>query len=248
MYNIIIVGARDQEYNVNNSSQASHIDLCNLKNIFENVTIKCYDPLYNNSFDLDGIEYIKDLFYINDTNYFKKEAINIIVEFCNLFDENDINNSKYYNSEIFNYNIVYLACGCSYDKGFPIECISLIMNTSGIYTPFDNKNIDSYLYSVSIVNNIYNENKEDIMEPYLNGLYHILGTLKWRGYRGDNYKSEHVLRELFTLIDINTIENINDTNKKDLYDFVKNKKHWNKMNWNTRENITKFIYGKKIQL
>ena len=82
------------------------------------------------------------------------------------------------------------------------------------------------------------------MEPYLKGLYHVLGTVKWRGCKSNNYEHEDILRKLFILIELDDIKEISDVDKNDLELFISGKKHWNELKWSVRENITKFIYGK----
>lgn len=245
MYNIIIVGAKDPNNSINNINQASHLDLCKIKNMYKNININCYDMLYDSNYELDDIQYKIERFDFYNLDFFKKDSINIIIEFCNLLDENDINNNRYINNEqLYNYKIIYLACGCSWNKGFPIECLYFIFENNNIYTPINVNDVDSYLYIISSVHSIYQENIEYVMEPYLKGLYHIMGTLKWRGCNSNNYEHEDILRKLFILIELDDIKEISDIDKNDLELFISYEKHWNELKWSVRENITKFIYGK----
>lgn len=245
MYNILIIGAKDCVHNINNVYQAYHIDMCNLKNTYgeQNISITCFDMLYDKSYELDGIQYKKEVYSIDDVRHLKKTCKNVIIEFSNFLDENNINHGIYFNKELFDYNIVYLACGCGWNKGFPSECISMSIENQNIHTPFDCNNIDNFLYVISSTHSIYQENKQDIMQPYLKGIYQVMGTLKWRGSQANEYVSEKVLRELFVLIGTEDMSEITDEDSVELKAFVAHQKHWNQIKWSTRENMTKFIFG-----
>jgi hypothetical protein len=60
-----------------------------------------------------------------------------------------------------------------------------------LYTPTDCYAPSSFIYASS-VNKIYNE---DLFQPYLQGLYQMLGSCMWRGTKEDNYHYEHVLKD-----------------------------------------------------
>lgn len=245
IFNIVVIGAYKYESsNIgvasgvadwNNPLQAKHEDLCKLKNEFINIT--CYDVLYKQSGMYDNIHYINDLFTFDDASILSKENHNILIEFCNLFDENFVNRSNVQVklSKFDGYKVTVLACGCGWNKGFPLECVLNVIYTDGIVTPCNPFNVDNYLYVISSVRYIYENNMEDCMQPYLYGLYQNMGTIKWRGSEAGGYVSEEVLRELFTLIGTEC--------SKELQDFVDGNKHWNKLSWKLRESLCEFIYG-----
>lgn len=247
IYNIIVVGAKDSLCDGNNMFQANHKDLCNVLSYDKNIGISCYDMMYPKTYILDNIQYVKDQFLIGDIRYLKKDNMNIIIEFCNLLDEYDVNNGLCFNKQIFDYKIAYLACGCCWNKGFPIECIKTIIENQVFYTPFDYKYVNSYLDVISIIHYIYNNNNPCIMEPYIKGLKCTLGSLKWRGSQTDNYASDGVLRELFILIGYENVDELNDEDHSEIQKFVSYQKHWNQLKWSTRENVNKFLY-KEINL
>lgn len=245
--NIIVVGAKDSESNDNNVLQASHEDLLLLKTLHSEITITCYDMLYTSSCVRDSIIYEQKSFCFNE-NFIESHSHNIIIEFCNLLDENDINHMTYKTSDTFQTlsecTIAYLACGCAWSSGFPIDCILHIIENS-LHSPTQINNIDSFLYIISTVHCIYNNNIQHNMQPYLRGFHHIAGTLAWRGCAQNDYASENVIRNLLELI-IADIDNLDDDDRRDLHFFLTKEKHWNFLKWQTREKIAKFIYGKDI--
>ena len=242
---VIIIGAQDNDNNnLNNPNQANHNDLCKLKYDFKNqIDIVCYDPLYKNSFVKDDIVYLSNYFNLNDISALDINKHNIIVEFCNIFDENFVNR-KNNNGHLYNFNsytITVLSCGCEWTESFPLECIKYIIYNN-IITPCNPYIIESYLYIIYGIKEIHHNNKYDIMKPYIYGLYQNMGTLKWRGCKSDNYYSENILRELFTLMGYGIFE-LSENEKKELNEFVSNRKHWNELPLSLRENFCKNIYG-----
>ena len=238
-YNIIIVGAFD------NNLQAKHEDLCLLQSFFE--TGKCkitsYDILYDCCKQLDNIYYKNDLFHIGDISILQKESHNIIIEFCNLLDENAIHhnlNQHLCLVKYRDYKVSILACGCGWNKGFPIECIMHIIQSDSIYTPTDALSVDSLLHTISCVQYIYQNKLEHVMQPYLQGLYQCMGTIKWR-----NNESEATLKELLVVLGTD-IPNLTDTNQKHLQEFISNHKKWNHLPYDFRESISNFIYHKCV--
>jgi len=234
-YNIIIIGA------YGNDMQAKHEDLCLLLTFFEKGTcqIFCYDPLYANTAIVNDICYKKELFLLGDTHAFQKDAKNIVIEFCNLLDENAIHHSLYQHMSLLpyqDYNVVFLACGCGWNKGFPIETILHIMQNDNIMTPVDALSVDSFLYAISSIHYVYQNKLEIGLEPYVKGLYQVLGTFKWR-----NAESEYVLRELLQVLG-SDIPELSERQRDYIREFVNNEKEWNKLPWDFRESISMFVY------
>jgi hypothetical protein len=234
-YNIIIIGANENEM------QASHKDMCLLMNLFEkgHCQIFCYDPLYEKSGIIDDICYKKELFLIGDTHMFEKDAKNIVIEFCNLLDENAIHHNLYQHMSLLpykGYNMVFLSCGCDWNKGFPIESIMYIIQNDNIITPIDALSVDSFLYAISSIHYIYQNKLEVCSEPYIKGLYQVLGSLKWR-----KEESEYILRELLQVLG-NDIPELSEIHRDSLREFVNSEKQWNKLPWQFRESISMFIY------
>ncbi len=234
-YNIIIIGANDNEL------QASHEDMCILMSFFEKgyCQIFCYDPLYEKNGIIDGICYKKELFLLGDTHVFQKNAKNIVIEFCNLLDENAIHHSLYQHMSLLpyqDYSVVFLACGCGWNKGFPIESIMHIMQNDNITTPVDALSVDSFLYAISSIHYVYQNKLEIGLEPYIRGLYQVLGTLKWR-----KAESEYVIRELLQVLG-GDIPELSEMQRDSIREFVNGGKEWNKLPWEFRESISMFVY------
>jgi hypothetical protein len=238
-YNIIVIGAFD------NALQAKHEDLVSLYNFFETgkCIITCYDVLYDTSREKDNITYKNDFFDLGETCCLQKDANNIIIEFCNLLDENAIHHNL--NQHVClvkyeDYKMTFLACGCGWNKGFPIECIMHIIQSYNIYTPTDALSVDSFLYVISSIEYIYQNKLEHVMEPYIQGIYQVLGTCKWRAN-----ESENIMKELFCILGTD-IPGLSDMHKDCLQDFLENKKKWNQLPWHFRESISNFIYHKFV--
>lgn len=255
--NIIVVGAKKEAVSGgtdasywNNPEQAKHSDLVELKTLFE-CDVLCYDLAYPYDKEVDGIKYISNIFYL-DGEGLVADRLNVIIEFNNMLDENYINhgdgNPQQLNLtklvEMSEFKIAILACGCSWNKGFPLDCISCIYER-GFYTPCDAYNVDNLLYVLSCTDCIrtLTEKEQEMLYPYQQGVYQVMGTFMWRGCETDNYKSECVLRELFSLISADCMDEINGVKKEDLLDFIHGKKHWNNMQWQMRKALSKFVYG-----
>lgn len=257
--NLIIIGAKGIETKYNNPLQASQEDLVKIKEL-HNCNVKCYDGLYDKYAIIDSIEYIPHNFPNNfdvcDTNIFDKNKQNILIEFCNYFDENYINSSlednkkqiinNYIKATTSGYKIAIIICGCCWNDTLPIECINNVIKYK-LTTPMHPYNIDSYKY---IINNnkslkILEDNK---MKCYVEGLYCIMGTLMWRGCKSDNYESEEILREIFTEIRDNNLYDVLflDDELIKLNSFIDKKINWNFLDRYLRIKITNFIYGNNI--
>lgn len=236
--NIIVIGAKSSSDNSsridkwNNDLQAAHFDLVELP-----WNVICMDPMYPYDATLENIRYVSEAYVPGMVdNVLKKDAVNIIIEFCNLFDENWINHDGYIRKRhkdmmIYNdHKVVLLSCGCSWNQGFPRRCIEYILD-HGLVTKFNAYSVDDLLYTMSAIQGI---TMKTTMYPYIYGLYQMMGTFMWRGCEKDSYESEGVLRELFGLLEIDNDE---------LRDFINGKKHWNQMLWKTRKEMSAIVYG-----
>lgn len=241
--NLIIVGAKAEGTRdlINNPLQASHYDLCELKKeLFINVY--CYDMGYNKSAIIDNVHYINEPFYLDDACHFQKHSLNIIIEYCNLMDENHINHNRKYEDflEYTNFKVAFLACGCGWQKGLPKNCIFVLLREH-LYTQWDIFNVDSFLTTISTTKYILQNRMQHILQPFMLGTYQIMGTFSWRGCQADCYESENVLRELFTLI-IDDID-LNNNDKKELKQFLEKVIHWNHLPWSLRNSLSRLVYG-----
>lgn len=253
--NIIIVGAKaegriaDDASVWNNIKQASHNDLCTLKAIYDCHLIQCYDPLYPSNKSIDGIEYISNSYDLGDTSHFLKDGINIIIEFCNLLDENFINHSETNRQSMdmpkySDYHTVILACGCMWDQGFPLKCISYV-ESGRLRTPTDPYNIDNLLYTVScknLIDSFESEEGKADMYPFVLGMYQSMGTFMWRGCQNDEYRSEHILRSFCDIVGVESF-NLNERDSSELQRFVDGALHWNNLKWSIRKHMSNFAYG-----
>ena len=251
--NIVIVGAksyandRNEDNDIelwNNKKQADLCVLTAYKFILEenfNVTIKCIDCCYKYNTIFNGIQIIKDTFKSNDTQYLEDDSINIIIEFCNMFNENWCTlNINYYKEDIlkyYDYKIALLSCGCSWGKGFVNDAIDNILKYN-LVTPFNVLSIESFIVAIEYTSLINEHKINNIMKPYNKGLLQILGTVLYRGYN-DHYESEIVLNELFQIID----PPLNNLELKEFNKFINKKIHWNNLNNSIRTKISLYIYN-----
>lgn len=254
--NIVIIGAHGFHENINintlnnyknwnNVDQASYYDMslcidqirtiCNIQNI----NIYCIDPQYYFTVRDKNIHYINDYFKVGDTAYCTKSGHTIFVEFCNLLDEYYVTKPYAVHpiSEYNNYKISWISCGCSWDQAFPTDLIIKLVQEH-IYTPTDITCAQSYMYA-------YNFNKRNcdaLFQPFCQGLYHVLGTFLWRGYK-DNYEYERVLLEFIPkLLDVG----IDNCIQQELKSFISQDTHWNALQRSTREKINEIVLGKLI--
>lgn len=243
--NLIIIGARRHDIELsedykewNNTNQASYFVLKQLLSEFKNMKILCLDGNYPSNVDNDDddIRYIKEYYNVPETKYFDIDSHNIIIEFCNLLDENWCCSKTNYHVYDEKYNISYVACGCSWNDGFPIDTLKTIIQHK-LYTPFDPMNITSYLTSIS-----YSVYDRENMKPFYQGIYQVLGTVMFRGY-SQNYKLEEPLRELFKIIDAPLNSSYNNEFKL----FLDGSIHWNQLSREIRLLMTKYIYNIDIK-
>jgi hypothetical protein len=243
MINLIIIGAQRYDIKIsedykewNNTNQASYYVLKQLMSEFKNMKISCLDGNYPSNVDNNDIQYIKEYYDVPETKYFDIDSHNIIIDFCNLLDENWCSSKTNYHVYDKKYNITFVACGCGWNDGFPIDTLKTIIQHK-LYTPFDPMNITSYLTSIS-----YSEYVTGNMKPFYQGIYQVLGTLMFRGY-SKNYKLEEPLRELFKITDAPLNATYNDEFKL----FVDGSIHWNQLSREIRLLMTKYIYNIDIK-
>lgn len=261
--NIVIIGAHGFHENINidtlnnyknwnNVDQASYYDMslcidqmrtqCNIRNI----NIYCIDPQYYFTVHNKDIHYINDYFKVGDTAYCRKSGHTIFVEFCNLLDEYYV--TKPYDvhaiSEYNNYKISWISCGCSWNQAFPTDLIIKLVQEH-IYTPTDITCPHSYMFAYN-----FNKSKDNdaLFQPFCQGLYHILGTFLWRGYK-DNHEYERVLLEFIPkLLDVLDVDVCicNECMQHELRSFISQDMHWNALQRSTREKINNLVFGKLI--
>lgn len=252
--NIIIIGGKNnQSFNendietFNNPNQAKQSDIFNLNNILNDkkINVYCFDK-YNGEYIQDNVIYFNSFFTLGDTKYLNKNAHNIVIEFCNMLDENFINheNNKQ-NDKLMNYSdykFTWIACGCSWDKGFPSHLIYKIVNDK-YYTPINAFSINSFLNAIVSSNRIKDNKKDNTMKPYSQGIYQSLGTILYRGCESD-YSSENILFELFNIIE----PQLSSDEMIEFEKFLNKEIHWNRLTRNIRIKLTSYIYGDNIEL
>lgn len=248
--NLIIIGAHSNENydGYNNPKQADISDLIffkeNMKNKSYSVKITCIDPMYNkyeSHSSYEFIEFKKEMYKLGDTELLSKDSHNIIIEFCNMLDENYINygenNDQYKNMIKYkDYKLTWISCGCMWNKYFPQKVLETVI-LSKYYTPII-QDKDSYDSAIEITQKIKQMPLffQEMMRPYSQGIYQNLGTLYWRGCETDDYKSENILKEVFSNIEI----------PEEMNRFLKNEIHWNMLTRKTREWATQYVYGNNI--
>lgn len=249
--NIIIIGghggSKDVNANDNNPQQADIKDLLKFKKdmskLSYNVDITCIDPCYESTNIIENaIYFIKDFYNLGDTHLFSKESHNIIIDFCNMLNENHVNhgeiNQQYDKMILYkDYKFTWISCGCLWDKMFPSTVLQTVIENR-YYTPVQHT-VGSFEYAINVNLNIKENNIAKEMLPYSQGIYQSLGTLMYRGCKSDNFISENVLRDLFIKIG-------KFFNNEEIDDFVNNKKHWNFISRPVRILATEYIYGKYI--
>lgn len=245
--NIIIVGAKDAKDHTNielwnNPLQASTSDLMTIMKR-TNTQITCFDYLYPYNTIFENILYCNEGYVVGDVDIIHRDSLNIIIEFCNLFDENWINHNEHNKLRYIplqkydDYNVALLSCGCGWEKGLPIDCITYVIQNR-LITKFNPYSVDNLLYTMSSIRSISPENKS-MMYPYIYGLHQMMGTFMWRGCKQDDYESEHILKELFSLIGTSELsEDISEVEE-----FINGKKHWNNMSWATRKRLSTYMYS-----
>jgi hypothetical protein len=204
----------------------------------------CLDPQYH--FDVKDsdykIRYVQKFYNIGDTSYCTRSGHNIFIEFSNMLDEYYVTKIKEFNNQSENilkyndYKISWISCGCGWNQRLPIDLIiSLIKNE--LYTPTNIYDFCSYTYC----KNFNDINDDDDFKPFCQGMYQILGSLLWRGFK-DNYEYEEVLYKFVESVFVDIDCQFTDEFKA----FVKKEKHWNDLSRNAREYINRFVYGNYI--
>ena len=262
--NIIIIGAMRSNYKGipndyktwNNHLQADYYDIVEfIQTLYTknhcNITVKCIDPQYNQNIKDPNydIHYIDCYYSLGDTTCCSMSGHNIFIEFSNLLDEYYVTKTKTPTNQsenISKYNnfiVTWLSCGCEWDKRFPKDLLmTVILNEN--YTPTDMNNEESYLTTMQF--NQQN-NLPSLYKPYSIGLYQILGSLHWRGYK-DNYEYENVLYKVVERFLKNINEKIHLENHihLDLQRFCNHDIHWNNLSRATRDFMQSNIYGPLI--
>lgn len=255
MINLIIIGAKNNldTYNsndvnsFNNPQQADYNSLLKLIEKYKNIKIYNFDMYEENKYNSDNIYFYRKYYDLGDTQLFDKESHNIIIDFCNKLNENYVSDATCKQGNIMQkyneYKFTWITCGCLWDAGFPLETLEYIIDNK-YYTPSDYESVDCFLNTIVNTQKIINDDKLILMKPYSQGVYEVMGTLIWRGYKGDNYKTEKVLYELFNIIEFPFI-----TEKQLIFNkFINKEIHWNELSYDIRKYLTIYIYGTNIDL
>jgi hypothetical protein len=242
----IIVGGKNNTNNFNdneietwnNNKQVCYNDLNTLifilkeKYDIDEISFDIIDGAYPFNKHLENINFYADNFFLDSGKYLKENSLNIIIEFCNLLNENWIAwNSADLNlyDKIKNYKIILLACGCCWNEDLPINLIIKILDLK-LYTSIEPFNHLSYLDIINFINIIKKNNIFEIMKPFIRGNFMIMGTLIYR-----NNKTEDVIRNLLELN--------NPFNNEEITLFINKKKHWNELPRNIRIEFCYHIYN-----
>lgn len=257
--NIIIVGGFNSECHTdidainnykkwNNPLQADFFDIEKLisklqAENYKKVKVICLDPMYpfSKSGSDSGIHYINEPFILGEHKHFSKKGHNIVIEFANILDEFFVtkDNSQADCMKLYNnYKMSWVSCGCGWIGKLPIQLIMTLILES-VYTPTDVSDKYSYAYAIKF-NEVYQEKE---FSPYSQGLYQILGTLMWRGYKDNNYKYEDVLYDLFEFLDTSGFPHYIQA---DLQTFLDRQTHWNHLQRPTRLFLNEYVFGKNI--
>jgi hypothetical protein len=140
-----------------------------------------------------------------------------------------------------NYKITWISCGCCWDKTLPNKLIETVIENQ-LYTPTNCRDKSSYIYA-SNISTIYNE---ELMQPYLQGIYQMLGSFMWRGCKQDDYFYEKVLYDFMD--DILKTETFEESIQNDIIKFVLQEAHWNEVQRKTRHMMNEYVYGTKIKI
>lgn len=258
--NIIVIGgfnSRDQLLinpddieTWNNPEQANYNVLLALyQNLIDqeyDITILAFDGMYPATCNTSIIPHYKENFYLSSVEYYRKNSINIVVAFCPVgLDEtwvSTMNQPPVNLQDVKDYSFALIMCGCLWNKGFPVDTIMGVINYK-LTTPIDYSSIDSYLDMISTVSIIKKNNIFADMVPFIKGTFTILGTLMFRGCATTDYGTEHVIRELVSILDLDKYFEDKEI-KNDLENFMTSKlKHWNQMKRQTRLALCNLVYG-----
>lgn len=216
----------------NNRLQASPADMSRLVARLASAGLACevvaYDCMYPRAYVSAGVRYVKDMF---DLSQLPDRGVHVVVEFCGLFcsdwtcrgDAPPLPNRD---------NIILFACGCRWNSGFPVDAIAFSVEL-GFRTPLLPEDMCSYLSVIGYVQLARESGLADSLLPFLRGCHQILGELVTRGYSGNDYKQECVLRELLQCIDCPPA----------LLGFAEGAGHWNALPRDARESMYTLVYG-----
>lgn len=253
--NIIIIGAKeavneetDYYFDWNNPLQAPFDALSVLKYEIEGygyeVSITCVDCLYPVSRKDQCFMIEKGNFDIREPHrYLQDGAQNIVIEFTNMLNETWCSGIGKENMAFMRqykeYNFALLACGCCWDKGFPSEAIKRIVER-GYKTPTDPWDDAGFLQSKSYVDDFKRDECMEEMQPFLQGIFQVMGSLMCRGMDG-RYEVEEPLRE--ALLKMNEDSRSFGEMAYDINRFIVGDVRWNKIPRNTRVEMTRVIFG-----
>lgn len=167
--NLIILGAQrtdkptkiSEDYREwNNTNQANYYVLKQLLSVYQNMKIFCLDGNYPSNVNNNKIQYFKQYYNVEETKYFDINSHNIIIEFCNLLDENWCSSKTYYHKYDDKYKLSFISCGCCWNNDFPIETLRTVIQHK-LYTPLEPMDFNSYLTSIS-----YTKYDFEYMKPF----------------------------------------------------------------------------------
>lgn len=261
--NIIVVGGFNLiDYNTviksnietwNNPQQCKYSDMVNYKKELQKkygILISHFDPSFPKTLDNIEISHYKDSFNLNTISspilkkeYYKKDAINIVISFTPFdnLNENWPNNDeppKFDNVKDF--NIIYIICGCVWDKNFPIDIINNILKYN-LKTPLDTYNVKSYLYMIKNIELFNKKNIYKVMKPYILPIFQILGDPSFRGFQGNNYKGNNEMKNL--IVELLTDDNFKKNFTNEQINIIENNNIWNHLDVNIKNIFCKLVYG-----
>jgi hypothetical protein len=204
-------------------------------------TIKLVDGCYPSSSKDTSFSIIKGSFDIMDPMYLDKDAHNVVVEFCNLMDENwngwgqNSDNGLAFYNKYKDYKFAYLACGCMWKRGFPSDAVIEIVSKD-YQTPRECWSVNAYLDCIQMVEEIKEDGMEEALQSFLKGVYEVMGTLKYRGRPGD-WSLEEPIRDLLQMVVI-PVEYAGNIER-----FISGDIRYNRLSLDTRMYINTLVYG-----
>lgn len=248
--NIVIVGAANWSNGVdprtiespvewNNPQQAKFQDLLQLRFVLQGkghiVTMVCLDLSYRDNTDNFGVIQLKEAFCVDNPVHLRKDCLNVVVEFCNLLNEEWCMSFQQPRiGQLKDYRVALVACGCAWDKGFPSSVVGTIVDQE-LVTPMDPFLVDNYLSLIGQTDAFRSQGILEMMNPFIKGCFMVMGTLLIRGYKGNDYATERVVREL--------VELTMPVDAPEVQEFLAGNKPWNYMSRATREALCHYVYG-----